>query len=97
MALVPGLNIGVGFLVLIIIWAATVLGAISLAAVPKARYEVNYKVLDQRIFLSFCRLVIPVIVLLSLIVTLVLIFYPRQGSDETTQVVNSMVCVRYPQ
>ena len=38
MALVPGLNIGVGILVLIILWIITVLAVIALAAVPKARF-----------------------------------------------------------
>ena len=37
MALVPGLNIGVGLLLLIVIWAATLAATLALAAVPKAR------------------------------------------------------------
>jgi len=37
MALVPGLNIGVGLLLLIIIWTATLIATLALAAVPKAR------------------------------------------------------------
>ena len=42
MALVPGLNIGVGILVLIILWIITVLAVIALAAVPKARFAKVY-------------------------------------------------------
>ena len=38
MALVPGINVGVGLLVLIILWALTILAIIALAAVPKARF-----------------------------------------------------------
>lgn len=38
MALVPGLNIGVGILVLIILWVISLLTVIALAAVPKARF-----------------------------------------------------------
>ena len=38
MAVVAGLNIGVGLLVLIIMWTVAVLAVIALAAVPKARY-----------------------------------------------------------
>ena len=37
MALVPGLNIGVGLLLLILVWVAAVLATLALAAVPKAR------------------------------------------------------------
>ena len=39
MALVPGLNIGVGILVLTILWIITVLAVVALAAVQKARYK----------------------------------------------------------
>ena len=44
MALVPGLNIGVGILVLIIIWIITMLAVIALAAVPKARFAKNNQI-----------------------------------------------------
>ena len=37
MAVVPGLNIGVGLLLLIVVWAAALLVSLALAAVPKAR------------------------------------------------------------
>ena len=40
MAVVPGLNIGVGLLVLIILWVATALACIAMAAIPKARCSV---------------------------------------------------------
>ena len=43
MALVPGLNIGAGILVLIILWIITVLAVIALAAVPKARFAKKVK------------------------------------------------------
>ena len=37
MALVPGLNVGVGFFILLSLWFVTVLAIIVLAAIPKAR------------------------------------------------------------
>ena len=38
MAIVPGLNIGVGLLILIILWIAAGVAVVVLAAIPKARW-----------------------------------------------------------
>ena len=88
MALVPGLNIGVGILVLIIIWIITVLAVIALAAVPKARFAKKSQIYLKLVvgvvisLLFFWRYGIPAVLLLSVVVTIVLLFYPRQSPDE---------------
>lgn len=66
MALISGLNIGVGLLVLLILWVASVLAIVALAAVPKARFA------------------IPFVIVASLVVSLVLLFYPRASPDQPT-------------
>lgn len=38
MALVPGLNIGVGLFLIISVWCIAVLAILALAAIPKVRY-----------------------------------------------------------
>lgn len=44
MAIVPGLNIGVGLLILIILWVAAGIAVVVLAAIPKARWAKSVRV-----------------------------------------------------
>lgn len=87
MVLVAG--IGVGLLVLIVIWTLTAVAVFVLAAIPKARSVPAIKCPYSRFIVLLCtcfRYGIPAVLAVSVLISLVLILYPRESSSVNTAV-----------